>query len=48
MKTIEVVAGVIRKMEQDGSIKFFATQRGYGEQGRVGIPGWKNGTWRNS
>lgn len=42
MKTIEVVAGVIRKMEQDGSIKFFATQRGYGEQkGGWEFPGGK-------
>lgn len=42
MKTIEVVAGVIRKMEQDGSIKFFATQRGYGDQkGGWEFPGGK-------
>lgn len=42
MKTIEVVAGVIRKMEQDGSIKFFATQRGFGEQkGGWEFPGGK-------
>lgn len=32
MKSIEVVAGVIFSDEPDGSRKFFATQRGYGEQ----------------
>lgn len=42
MKTIQVVASIIH---QDG--KILATQRGYGEQGLVGISRWKDGTGRN-
>lgn len=42
MKSIEVVAGVILAEEPDGSKKFFATQRGYGEQkGGWEFPGGK-------
>lgn len=42
MKHIEVVAGILRKKSEDGSIQYLATQRGYGDyKGMWEFPGGK-------
>lgn len=42
MKTIRVVAAVIKAVNESGEPVIFATQRGYGEfQGGWEFPGWK-------
>lgn len=43
MKTIRVVAAVIKAVKEDGRTMIFATQRGYGEfKGGMGISGRKD------
>ena len=44
MKTVRVVAAVIKAVNEKGEPIIFATQRGYGPL----KGGWKNRTWRDT
>ena len=49
MKTVKVVAAIIKAVNENGETIIFATQRGYGDfkggwggLGGLGVSGWKN------
>lgn len=49
MRRVRVVAAVIKAVNEKGEPIIFATQRGCGPlKGGLGIPQWKNRTWRDT
>lgn len=43
MKTVKVVAAILKAVNENGETIIFATQRGYGDfKGGLGVSGWKN------
>ena len=48
MRRVRVVAAVIKAVNEKGEPNIFATQRGCSPIRRLGIPQWKNRTWRDT